>query len=257
MMMTKNDLLQQLKASNINTKGTLMVHSSMKAIGQVDGGPEAVIDALCQYMSHGLLLFPTHSWDEWNLKDNVFNVRTEKACVGLLPNTFLLRDDVVRSLHPTHSVAAYGKRKIDYTDKDKSIIQRGDMLTPCPREGCFGSLYDEDSQILFIGATLQKNTYIHSIEEWLSIPKRLAEKPRTIKVVDYDGTSYDIDVLPHNNTRGSVSQNYDRIESALFEKNIATTFTFGNASCKLLQVKEMTEFVLELLKEDPDYFGFR
>jgi len=82
-MMTKSDLLQQLKASNINTKGTLMVHSSMKAIGQVDGGPEAVIDALCQYMSHGLLLFPTHSWDEWNLKDNIFNVRTEKACVGL------------------------------------------------------------------------------------------------------------------------------------------------------------------------------
>jgi aminoglycoside 3-N-acetyltransferase len=256
-MYTNKDLLKQLEASNINVKGTLMVHSSMKAIGQVDGAPKTVIDTLCHYMKDGLLLFPTHSWDENSLKDDTFNVRTERSCVGILTNTVLTRNDVVRSLHPTHSVAAYGKRKVAYTNKDKIIIQRGEQLTPCPRYGCFGSLYDEDSQILFIGATLKTDTYIHSIEEWLNIPDRLRDRPRLVKVIDYDQTSYDVKLIGHYHSKGDISKNYDRIEPLLFKKNIASRFTFGDADCILVQVKEMTEMVLDLLNENPNYFGFK
>ncbi len=87
-MYTKDELIRHLKKSNTNPKGTIMVHSSMRAIGQVDGGADTVIDALCNFMDEGLLLFPTHSWDEGNLKEDTYNVATEKSCVGLLTNIF-------------------------------------------------------------------------------------------------------------------------------------------------------------------------
>ena len=44
-MYTKSDLMTGLAALNIDPRGTLLVHSSMKAIGPVKGGAETVLDA--------------------------------------------------------------------------------------------------------------------------------------------------------------------------------------------------------------------
>ncbi len=37
-MFTKETLLQDIAGMNINPKGTLLIHSSLKAIGPVEGG---------------------------------------------------------------------------------------------------------------------------------------------------------------------------------------------------------------------------
>lgn len=42
----KKDLMQDLERLKINKKGTLLVHSSMKSIGEVEGGADTVLDAL-------------------------------------------------------------------------------------------------------------------------------------------------------------------------------------------------------------------
>lgn len=60
-MYNKQDLLKHLKELGINGNGTLLVHSSMKSIGQVEGGADTVLDALSEYMKNGLLVFPTHT----------------------------------------------------------------------------------------------------------------------------------------------------------------------------------------------------
>ncbi|MBQ6715702.1 MAG: AAC(3) family N-acetyltransferase, partial [Clostridia bacterium] len=54
-MYTKDILIRQLSEMNIDPRGTLLVHSSMKAIGKVEGGADTVIDALMEYMKDGLL----------------------------------------------------------------------------------------------------------------------------------------------------------------------------------------------------------
>ncbi len=63
--------------------------------------------------------------------------------------------------------------------------------------------------------------------------------------------------IGHNTVDGSVSENYGRIEQMLYDQDIATTFTFGDATCMLVEVKAMTELIMKLLEKDPDYFGFR
>ena len=55
-MYTKDDLMRGLKEMNIDPRGTLLVHSSMKAIGPVEGGADTVLDALSEYMRDGLLV---------------------------------------------------------------------------------------------------------------------------------------------------------------------------------------------------------
>ena len=70
-MYTKEQLMSHLAEMGVDPKGTLLVHSSMKAIGAVDGGADTVLDALQEYMKDGLLVLPTHTWSSISHTRNV------------------------------------------------------------------------------------------------------------------------------------------------------------------------------------------
>lgn len=67
-MHTKESLMEQLIQLGIDRKGTLLVHSSMKSMGEVEGGADTVLDVFMEYMKDGLLVFPTHTWSYINAK---------------------------------------------------------------------------------------------------------------------------------------------------------------------------------------------
>ena len=50
-MYTKEDLKEYLKAMGLTGKETILVHSSMKSIGEVEGRADTVIDALIEYFT--------------------------------------------------------------------------------------------------------------------------------------------------------------------------------------------------------------
>ena len=107
-MYTKEQLKKQLENMGLTGDETILIHSSMKSIGEVEGGADTVLDAWIEYFGHGLLLLPTHTWKNINADSPVFNSKETPSCVGLLTNMFLKRDGVIRSLHPTHSMAGIG-----------------------------------------------------------------------------------------------------------------------------------------------------
>ena len=114
-MYTKNDLLQHIANLGIKPEDTLLIHSSMKAIGEVENRADTVLDAFIAYMEPGLLIFPTHTWSKENNKDNIFNPLTEPSCVGILTNLFLKRTGVVRSWQLRASLEAVNST-IEVTD---------------------------------------------------------------------------------------------------------------------------------------------
>ena len=65
-MYTKNDLKNQLKNMGLTGNETILIHSSMKSIGDVQDRAEGVLDVLIDYFKNGLLLFPTHTWKTVN-----------------------------------------------------------------------------------------------------------------------------------------------------------------------------------------------
>ena len=103
---TKEQLLQQLRDMGIKSTDNLLVHSSMKSLGPVQGGADTVLDALMEAVPEGLLILPTHTWKQMCAEYSFFDPETEPVCVGILPELFRKRPGVVRSLHPTHSMAA-------------------------------------------------------------------------------------------------------------------------------------------------------
>ena len=127
MTYTKQTLQQDLAAMGLTGTETILIHSSMKSIGAVEGGADTVLDALMEFFAEGLLLLPTHTWRFINEENQMFDVRRSPCCVGILPELFRQRPGVVRSLHPTHSMAAYGK---DAAGAQQNIWQGNWKTTP-------------------------------------------------------------------------------------------------------------------------------
>jgi aminoglycoside 3-N-acetyltransferase len=245
----KQTLITHLQKAGINPSGALLVHSSVKSVG-ADG--DVILDAFIEFMRDGLLIFPTHTWMEVGYKTDEFPERrvydpiTSRSCVGVLTNLFLKRSGVVRSLHPTHSVAAIGRDASDYVFGEELT------RTPCSRSGCYGRLYDLNAQILFLGCDLSKNTFIHSVEEWNDIPDRLNSEQQELYVKVGDK------LLPcpqHRHVEGDVSVNYIKTENAFIEKGAGVYCRIGDAHSILCSAVRMGDLVSERLRVKPHLFS--
>ena len=155
--MTKESLIKDLIQGGLKKNDKVLLHTSLKQIGEVDAN--VVLDAIMEYFNQGLVLMPTHTWDIVRNDDDVFDVINSKPNTGILPTLFMQRPNVYRSLHPTHSLAAFGNGAKDY------ILGEELLTTPCSPQGVYGRLYAIDAKILLVGVNHSKNTYIHSIEE--------------------------------------------------------------------------------------------
>ena len=108
-MISFDILIKDLINLGVKKGDVLVVHSSLKSMGKVDGGANTVIDALIEVVGkEGTILFPalTYSPCYSTLK---FDVKNTPSCVGYISEVFRNRPDIIRSFHPTHSVCAFGK----------------------------------------------------------------------------------------------------------------------------------------------------
>lgn len=250
----KEDLIKYLRDLNINPKGTLLVHSSMKSIGEVEGGADTVLDALSEYMKDGLLVLPTHTWatvgvnmPEGVASNPVFSVTDSSVCIGILPELFRKRPGVIRSWHPTHSVAALGKDAAEFV-KDNELWD-----TPCARKSPWGKLLDRDAQIMLLGVDLRRNTFIHGVEEWVDIPGRLTDLPEDLFVITPEGERIHVPSRRHHGDHWS--EYFWKVDEFLEEKGVMTKGKFGDATVRICQAAPMTAVLNQLLAINPNLFS--
>lgn len=241
------ELQNQLKEMDLYPTDTVLVHSSMKSMGAVEGGADTVLDALMEYFSRGLLLLPTHTWAQMGEEYREFDPVKEDACVGILPNLFRKRPGVCRSLHPTHSMAAYGAGAEEYTAGEEKCN------TPCTPGGCYDRLKDINGRILLAGVTHARNTYIHSVEEVLNIPNRLTDKPVEFYTKMPDGSRKKIFMRRHYNAvQPYISEDFVKLTQAFYETGAARQVRFGNAECILCDARGIFEVTRHILAPDPE-----
>lgn len=244
-MYTKTNLINDLKSMGLKSTDSIMVHSSMKAIGTVEGGADTVVDAFMEYFKDGLFMMPTHTWAQMNAEHSLFDPKVEPACVGILPNIFRQREGVVRSLHPTHSIAAYGPRAAAYIEGEDEIT------TPCQPGGCWSRLLEEEAKIMMIGCTHIRNTFIHAIEEMLDVPERLTEKPVDFQIRMPDGSIKEVSVHRHyNRMTDHISEEYDKLLQAFYDCGAAKKVKFGDADCILCDATKLYEVTKKVFSHE-------
>ena len=200
-MVTKHDIWQMLQEFGICENDTVLIHSSMRSTGGVEGGCDALIDACKEYLHDGLLLIPSHTWDRVGKENPVFDVRTTMPCTGALSTVAVNRPDGFRSLHPTHSIVAFGNNAEEFIRGEEYAT------SPCFPGGCWARLYDVHAKILLIGVTHNRNTFIHAVDEMLDLPDRLSA-PISLTVRDRDGNEYPLTFRKHGRTGSEFFDNY-------------------------------------------------
>lgn len=244
---TSSDLLQDLAAMGLTGQETILIHSSMRSIGAVEGGADTVLDALTAFFVDGLLLLPTHTWKTVRADAPVFDVRRSPCCVGILPELFRQQPGVVRSLHPTHSLAGCGKNAADYLAGEELCN------TPCTPGGAYDRLKEVGGKILLIGVTHARNTYIHSVEEVLNVPHRLSDRPMRLQSIDADGNAHTVWMRSHYNAQQPhISEDFVKLRQAYLDCGAAKTVRFGAAACTLCDARKIFEVTRHVLAPDPE-----
>ena len=244
-MVTKQDIFQMLKSFGIRRDDKVTVHSSLRKVGEIDGGAEGLLNALIEYLHSGLLIIPTHTWD----KVGYYDVCETVPCVGILSQIAAFRSDGIRSLHPTHSVAVFGKGAEEFVKGEEKCT------SPTPPECCLSRLYEENGKILLIGVDQRSNTFLHAAEELLNVPNRLTEKSRLITIIDYHGN--EIQSAPFHgfhtpNVPEGCSEHFDNYEKPLIYCKAVTIGTLGNAQVFCCDARK-TVNTLKMLWEKADY----
>jgi len=176
---TKEQLLGDFVALGLETGDVLFIHSSLRNLGFVEGGPDTVIDTLMEVVGpQGTLVFPTFTiagtMSETLAKgDFIFDPATSPSTVGKITEVFRGRRGVRRSLHPTHSVAAWGRLAEELT---ATHLADG---TNCGPSSPFGKLMEFDGKVVGLGITFGPVTFYHAYEDYYpeKFPGLYQEKP--------------------------------------------------------------------------------
>lgn len=242
MIMILNNLVYDLKNIGLNGDETILIHSSCKAIGY---DANDIIDTLLFYFKEGTLLIPTHTWKIVNEDNPIYKINMESN-LGIIPNLFLKREGVIRSYHPTHSVAGIGKNA-------KEILEDEEFnTTPCSPGGTYDKLRKYNSFVLLIGVGNERNTFIHSIEEVLNVPNRLSKNPMKL-IIEKNGKQIETYVRKHfNPNQPHISEDFVKLDDALYHFNIMKQYKFGNANAKIIKCSECFNLVRHILRKDPE-----
>ncbi len=176
---TRADIFAQLDAMRIPRDRVVLMHSSLRLIGSVEGGAQGLLDYLIEYFTAkgGLFCVPTHTWT--NLKKEItLDLSDPATCLGAFSDLCAADPRGVRTEHPTHSMAVFGEE-----ERVREFVKDEQFVTSCtPANGCYGKIYEMGGFILLAGVSHNRNTYLHCVDEMLSIPNRMSDKIKALTV---------------------------------------------------------------------------
>jgi aminoglycoside 3-N-acetyltransferase len=241
-------LQRQIEQLGLREGMDVLVHSSLRRLPPDVRQAETVIDVLLEILTpSGTLMMPAHSWSRVGTDQPVFDVLHTPSCVGALTEAFRQRAGVVRSLHPTHSVAALGARAEHYTSGQL------EANTACGPDSPYMRLCTGGGHILLLGVTMMNNTTLHALEEEADLTFLWHDAPRLRAVViDAEGRRHRMDVRGFSDARRRYAFWVD-LEHVLAEAGAMRIGRVGNGLSRLIEAGAMREIVLPILREHPDW----
>src|SRR5699024_7718665 len=226
----------------------VLVHSSLRGLGHVEGGASTVVDALLDAVGpDGTVLFPTITATAEHGPAHPPRVVLAEppGWTGAIPEAARVRPDAVRSVHPTHSVVALGTRARELTDGHASSV------TPCDASSPYGKLADRGGRVLLLGGvTHSSSTSLHGVEERASVPHHLQDAPTDGVVVLPDGTEVIVRGRLH---LWGWDRDFERVAEPLRAADMQRCGRVGAGDATLVEARGYVDVLVPLLRTDPTY----
>lgn len=224
----------------------LFLHSSLSACGHVVGGAPTVLRAIGRYAK--TLCVPTHTYCYPASRDTappVFAIQNTKSLVGRVTNHFLSLPGVFRSVHPTHSVAAFGPAAAKLCEGHELCD------TPCGKGTPYEKLIEWDAGVLMFGVSMSVYTLFHTTEDAAGCNYLYEPEPYDLRAVDSDGTLHHIRMWRQDRR---VRRRFAQMDTVLQQEGLLRRTRLGAAEVLYIpSARETHEFVLRQLDRDRYY----
>ncbi len=222
---TREEIVAGLRTIGLRRGDLVQVHSSLSAFGYVEGGADAVVDALLETLGpDGTLMVPTFNHGSVE----VFDVATSPSSNGKITEAVRTRPEAHRSVHPTHPYAAVGPLAEWLTSEHLEI---GTFDWECP----LGKLTQRDGLILLLGVGMNSNTIAHVAETRFGAPcLGYREYPRRVRMPD--GSVIDAWGVRWRDGRCRVE--WDPIEDEMRAREMIRDGRIGAAEVMLMRARD-------------------
>ena len=239
---TPEELLAQLvERCGVGRESLLIVHSSMKSLGLIEGGPEDVVWAIQTAVGvGGTVLMPVFTAPE---PSGIFRLDATPSRTGLITETLRTAPGVLRSHHPTHSVAAWGAR-------DAEFVAGHDRTSGLGVDSPFHKAAQAGADVLMIGCDLRTCSLIHVAEAVVRVPYlgRVCYPgyDRTLTLVDEGGARTPVE--PHDVPTDSAG--FTVVQDELDRRGYLTRCRLASAECLKFHAAVGLGVAAELLRAD-------
>lgn len=238
-----DELISNFKKLGVVKGDVLLVHSSYKSFGGVEGGPQTVINALKSILTEdGTLIVPTFNYDFCQGKS--YDVKRTPSKMGIITEIVRADPNSKRTLDPVFSFAILGKHR--------------DYLTNLENDHSFGAnsvfekLRELDAKIMIIGLAYNESvTFFHHIEETQRCDYRYFKEFRG-KIIDYENTERDckITLFVRDIERG-VQNSVDTMGLIMEQENIVKKIIIGKSEIKLMKANDVYKRTVAEMKKNP------
>jgi aminoglycoside 3-N-acetyltransferase len=151
-----------------------------------------------------------------------------------------------RSMHPSHSIIAFGERK-EYFVGEHHLSP-----TPFGNSSPFARLVEASGKILLLGVGLSSTTSFHRIEDKLGSDfpvKVYLDKVFEISCVDEDGNKIIVKTPSHDPFISRV-RDCNLVRTAFIESGVMQELTLGNGKIAVIDAKAMEVCLENLLSKE-------
>jgi aminoglycoside 3-N-acetyltransferase len=157
---TSFNTARALESLAVKRGDRLLIHSSLKLLGWVEGGADAVIDAILGAVGEsGTVMMPAFTFPPVE----IFDPNSTPTTMGAISEAFRRRSDVTRSIHPTHSVSVWG------AEKDR-LAAGHETATALGIGSPVHLLLGEGGDIILLGVGHWANSAVHVAEAIARVP---------------------------------------------------------------------------------------
>ena len=251
-----SELEKALSEIGIAEGQVLFVHSSADKLKSIEGGAGKILQLLLGIIgSSGTLVLPTLPFDgmaaDYLQQTRFFDVKKTPSRVGLLSEIFRRMPGVLRSLHPTHPVSAFGKQAQYFVSEHHLDINPFGSLSP------FKKMEKKQGKILMIGVDSTYLTHMHTVEDTVGkkFPYKVyLDEIKEVQIKDTDGSTWTMQTLVHN-PKVTRFKNIVGFEKEWLEMGIMKKHKVGNVELRLFDMTALSEIMVKWAESKKTIYG--
>lgn len=242
-MITFDELVSEFKRIGLTTGDVVLIHSSFKSFGGVEGGPQTVIDALILVIGNeGTLIVPRFNFD-FSTYGTPWDVRNTPSHMGII-SEFVRKDPRSRKVfHPIYPFSIIGK----HADELVKHRYKGGYS----KDSIFNQLRVLDAKIIQIDKDYKSTTIIHHVEEMMEVDYKY-HKDFTGYVIDENGKKYKdtFSLYVRDWEKGFVTDVLP-IGKILEDEGVMKIDKIGNATVWHMKAEDVYQCTVNAIKKNP------